>query len=187
MAYLGCRFKSSVLSVFLVLVLIVCIGQVQGQDTNQSATGQDSPLPSGNGLCKLPKGVPLRTATSLPVIKPSIPEASPANYRAEFLKTYPEYAPFASELIIHHAVPPMVADLKPDLFTLDEINSLVNLRAICLSGEASVHLPIMSGWVKFLYTHPQATRKDIIDEAARVDTVYGSKFYPAVGIPSSQK
>jgi hypothetical protein len=94
---------------------------------------------------------------------------------------YPEYASFDSELVIHHAIPPSITNKYPDLFTEAELNSLVNLRGICRLDQESVHLPIMHGWIDFLYSHKQTTRKDILDEAARVDRIWGSKFYPAIG------
>jgi hypothetical protein len=178
------------LPVLFFLVFMFCSVQAHGHDTGPLLAEQESILPTrqnDNCRCNLPKDVPLRTATRLPTVKAPRSGGTSTNYRAEFLKTYPEYSPFASELIIHHAVPPMVADAKGKLFTLDEINSIVNLRGICLSDQASIHMPIMSGWVKFLYTHPQATRKDILDEAARIDATWGSKFYPAIGITPSQK
>jgi hypothetical protein len=131
--------------------------------------------------CNLPKNVSLRTAINLPAVKTVSSATTSNNDRDLLLKTYPEYLPFASELVIHHAVPPMVLETRPALFTLAEIHSIVNLRGICLSDQLSVHVPIMAAWVEFLCAHQNASRKEIVDEAARVDKMWGSHFYPAIG------
>ncbi len=130
--------------------------------------------------CSLPKDVPLRTSIKLGQTKNTKSLKTNSHYRAAFLAIYPEYTKHSSDLVLHPAIPPFIAKQSPKLFSNAELNSVTNLRGICKLDNNSVHLPIIRAWVRFLLAHNRPTRKEIIDQAQKIDKLWGAKFYPPI-------
>ena len=114
------------------------------------------------------EGVAPRTAT--------VGKAVSTNYRKTFFDAYPH---LKGKVVVHHGVEQQVLDLYPGRFTPAEIHSLENLRGIPRSINPDVHLSkIRKEWNKFYRNNANATRQQILDEATRIDSLFGSQFDP---------
>lgn len=104
------------------------------------------------------------------------------NYRDIFFRQYPQLAPYASIIEVHHAIEQSVLNNYPGLFSSAEVvTDIRNLRGICGSGRALLHRSQMRlAWNAFYKSHPRnkTTRLDILKECQRLDTQYAYFFYP---------
>jgi hypothetical protein len=75
------------------------------------------------------------------------------------------------------AIPQAILTKYPGLFTVSEIHSLANLRGIPNAINSKVHLSqIATEWNAFYRQFPNATRSQIIDQAAKLDAKYSAVF-----------
>lgn len=96
------------------------------------------------------------------------------NYRKTFFDAHPH---LKGKVIVHHAIEQQVFKRYPGRFTESEIHSLENLRGIPNSINADIHLSkIRKAWNRFYKANPDATRQQLLDEATRIDRLFGSQF-----------
>lgn len=100
------------------------------------------------------------------------------NYRKTFFDQYPE---LKGNVVVHHAVEQQVLKKYPNLFTEAEIHDIENLRGIPKEINNEVHLSsIRKDWNEFYKSHPNPTKKEVIDYMIELDKRYGDKFTPPV-------
>ena len=98
------------------------------------------------------------------------------NYKKTFFDAHPH---LEGKVVVHHGVEQQVLKKYPGRFTEAEIHSLENLRGIPKSINSDVHLSkIRKAWNRFYDANPNATRQQILDEATRIDRLFGSQFDP---------
>lgn len=98
------------------------------------------------------------------------------DYRKTFFAANPE---LAGKVVVHHAVEQQVLKKYPDLFTEAELHSLGNLRGIPKPLNNDLHLSkIRKQSDEFYDLNPRATKKQILDEAAKIDKMFGGQFDP---------
>jgi hypothetical protein len=92
----------------------------------------------------------------------------------------------SSKFVVHHAVEQQVLNRYPGRFTPEEIHALGDLRGISKDVNAEVPLSsIRKEWNAFYEAYPNATKEDILAQAARIDEMYGSTS-PTDGSKSGQ-
>ncbi|PFI75775.1 hypothetical protein COI83_29825 [Bacillus cereus] len=100
------------------------------------------------------------------------------NYRKTFFDQYPG---LKGNVVVHHAVEQQVLKKYPNLFTEAEIYDIENLRGIPKEINNEVHLSsIRKDWNEFYKSHPNPTKKEVIDYMIELDKQYGDKFTPPV-------
>ncbi|MGX5528950.1 S-layer homology domain-containing protein [Bacillus toyonensis] len=100
------------------------------------------------------------------------------NYRKTFFDQYPE---LKGNVVVHHAVEQQVLKKYPNLFTEAEIHDIENLRGIPKEINNEIHLSsIRKDWNEFYKSHPNPTKKEVIDYMIELDKRYGDKFTPPV-------
>ncbi|EOP44839.1 hypothetical protein IK1_04572 [Bacillus cereus VD146] len=105
-------------------------------------------------------------------------EKASKNYRKTFFDQYPE---LKGNVIVHHAVEQQVLKKYPNLFTEAEIHDIQNLRGIPKEINNEIHLSsIRKDWNEFYKSHPNPTKKEVIDYMIELDKRYGDKFAPPV-------
>ncbi|OFD48731.1 hypothetical protein BWGOE2_03840 [Bacillus mycoides] len=105
-------------------------------------------------------------------------EKASKNYRKTFFDQYPE---LKGNVIVHHAVEQQVLKKYPNLFTEAEIHDIQNLRGIPKEINNEIHLSsIRKDWNEFYKSHPNPTKKEVIDYMIELDKRYGDKFTPPV-------
>ncbi|MGW6193182.1 S-layer homology domain-containing protein [Bacillus cereus] len=105
-------------------------------------------------------------------------EKASKNYRKTFFDQYPE---LKGNVVVHHAVEQQVLKKYPNLFTEVEIHDIQNLRGIPKEINNEIHLSsIRKDWNEFYKSHPNPTKKEVIDYMIELDKRYGDKFTPPV-------
>lgn len=105
-------------------------------------------------------------------------EKASKNYRKTFFDQYPE---LKGNVVVHHAVEQQVLKKYPNLFTEAEIHDIQNLRGIPKEINNEIHLSsIRKDWNEFYKSHPNPTKKEVIDYMIELDKKYGDKFTPPV-------
>ncbi|MGY0695009.1 hypothetical protein ACW2QC_19980 [Virgibacillus sp. FSP13] len=100
------------------------------------------------------------------------------NYRKTFFEAYPE---LEGSVVVHHAVEQQVLKRFPNLFSLEEIHALENLRGIPKEINNDIHLSkIRKDWNRFYRNHPNPTKEEVINYMIELDKKYGEKFNPPV-------
>ena len=100
------------------------------------------------------------------------------NYRKTFFDEYPE---LEGSVVVHHAIEQQVLKKFPNLFTLEEIHVLENLRGIPKEINSDIHLSkIRKDWNRFYRNHPNPTKEEIISYMIELDKKYGENFNPPV-------
>jgi hypothetical protein len=99
-----------------------------------------------------------------------------AGYRETFFRAHPQ---LRGQVVVHHAIEQQVLKRYPGLFTEGEIHALSNLRGIPKGANPDLHLSqIRRAWNDFYRVNPSATKQQILDFAANLDTKFGSVFLP---------
>jgi hypothetical protein len=99
-----------------------------------------------------------------------------AGYRETFFRAHPQ---LRGQVVVHHAIEQQVLKRYPGLFTEAEIHALNNLRGIPKGANPDLHLSqIRRAWNDFYRANPSATKQQIVDFAADLDTKFGSVFLP---------
>ena len=100
------------------------------------------------------------------------------NYRKTFFDEYPE---LEGSVVVHHAIEQQVLKKYPELFSLEEIHALENLRGIPKEINSDLHLSkIRKDWNRFYRNHPNPTKEEIINYMIELDKKYGENFNPPV-------
>ncbi|MEI3611232.1 LXG domain-containing protein [Pseudogracilibacillus sp. SO30301A] len=100
------------------------------------------------------------------------------NYRKTFFDEYPE---LEGSVVVHHAIEQQVLKKYPNLFTLDEIHALENLRGIPKKINSDIHLSkLRKDWNRFYRNHPNPTKEEIINYMIELDKKYGENFNPPI-------
>ncbi|MBH0156686.1 LXG domain-containing protein [Fictibacillus sp. 5RED26] len=100
------------------------------------------------------------------------------NYRKTFFDKYPE---LEGSVVVHHAIEQQILKKHPNLFTLEEIHALRNLRGIPKEVNSDIHLSkIRKDWNRFYRNHPNPTKEEVIKYMIELDKKYGDKFNPPV-------
>ena len=98
------------------------------------------------------------------------------DYRKIFFKANPE---LKGKVVVHHAIEQQVFRRYPNLFKIEEIHSLENLRGIPKDLNPRLHLStIRKEWNKFYKINPNPSKQTLIDEAKRIDELFGHLFIP---------
>lgn len=101
------------------------------------------------------------------------------NYRRTFFTANPAVDP--AQTVVHHAVEQQIMKRYPGLFTVEELNSLFNLRGIPKTINSELHLrQLRKDWTTFYNHNPSAARQQIIDYKNMLDIKYGDQFTPKV-------
>ena len=108
----------------------------------------------------------------------SVGTSSTTNYTKTFFDAHPH---LKGKVVVHHAIEQQVLTRYPGRFTASEIHSLENLRGIPNKLNPDLHYSkIRKEWNRFYKKNPNATRQQILDEATRIDQLFGGKFTPSV-------
>jgi len=104
--------------------------------------------------------------------------ATSSNYRATFLAANQR---LPGPVVVHHAVERQVLVRYPGLVTPAELHSLENLRGIPTQLNPTLHLrDIRREWDAFYRRTPNPTQQQLLDQATRIDDMYGHLFWPPV-------
>lgn len=100
------------------------------------------------------------------------------NYRKTFFDEYPE---LEGSFVVHHAIEQQILKKYPDVFTIEEIHALENLRGIPKEINSDIHLSkIRKDWNRFYKNHPNPTKEEIINYMIDLDKKYGENFNPPI-------
>ena len=84
-------------------------------------------------------------------------------------------------MVVHHGVEQQVRRRYPGLVSEEELHSLENLRGIPKTSNPEVHLSkIRKQWNEFYRTHPNPTKRQLLDFATKIDDELGHLFTPPV-------
>jgi hypothetical protein len=104
--------------------------------------------------------------------------AASTDYRATFFNANPK---LQGAVRVHHAVEQQVLKRYPGVVSEAEMHSLQNLRGIPNELNGKLHLSdIRKAWNQFYRNNPNATSRQLLDEATRIDDLYGHLFRPPV-------
>ena len=103
-----------------------------------------------------------------------------ANYRKTFFAVHPS---LEGQVVVHHAIEPIVLTKYPGVLTDAEMHAIDNLRGIPLTINSDIHLSrIRLEWNKFYRTFDMTglvpTRQQLLQKAAEIDAMFGSFFTP---------
>lgn len=105
--------------------------------------------------------------------------ATSTDYRGTFFGRHPD---LEGKVVVHHAVEQQVQVRYPGLVDDLQLHSYENLRGVPNQLNGDVHLSkIRKEWNRFYRTNPNPTQQDLLDEATRIDRLYGDQFQPPVG------
>ena len=100
------------------------------------------------------------------------------DYKENFFTTYPS---LRGKVWVHHAVEQQVMRRYPGLVTDSELHSVENLRGIPNNINADVHLSkIRKMWNEFYRKHPTTTKEELLDQATKIDDMFGHLFNPKI-------
>lgn len=100
------------------------------------------------------------------------------DYRKTFFDAYPH---LEGKVIVHHAIEQQILKRYPNLFSLEEIHALENLRGIPKEINNDIHLSqIRRDWNSFYRNNPDPTREEVINYMIELDKKYGEYFNPPV-------
>lgn len=107
--------------------------------------------------------------------------ATTKDYRATFARANPDVD--MSTVVVHHAVERNALTRFPGLFDEYELHSIENLRGIPKTINSEVHLrAIRKEWDAFAGRigdgRLRPTRGDVLEEATRIDEMFGHLFTP---------
>jgi hypothetical protein len=105
------------------------------------------------------------------------------DFKATFFEANPT---LKGQIWVHHAVEQQVLTRYPGVVTLSEMHSLENLRGISKPINPDIHLSkIRVEWNNFYKEHRLQgtipTSQQLLEQATKLDQIYGSQFTPPVG------
>jgi hypothetical protein len=84
--------------------------------------------------------------------------------------------------VVHHAIPLETLYKYPNLFRVEEVNDLANLRGIPNELNPTTHLSTITPlWYTFFKNNATATRKKVLDLVDAIDRDHGHLFQPPHG------
>jgi len=102
-----------------------------------------------------------------------------ANYRRTFFKQNPN---LKGNVVVHHRIEQQVLKNYPNLFTIEELNTIGNLRGIPKDLNNQLHNSfIRRAWDRFHINNPNASAEEIINYADIIDSFVGGHFLPNIG------
>ena len=100
------------------------------------------------------------------------------DYRKTFFQAFPD---LEGQVWVHHAVEQQALTRYAGVITEAEINSLANLRGIPNGINPQVHLSeIRKLWDQFYKNHQTATKEQLLEQAKKIDDLFGSQFDPPI-------
>ncbi|MGN7117515.1 hypothetical protein [Lysinibacillus odysseyi] len=100
------------------------------------------------------------------------------DYKKTFFNEYPD---LKGSVVVHHAIEQQISKRHPNLFTLEEIHALENLRGIPKEINSDIHLSkIRRDWNRFYRNNPNPTKEEVISYMIELDKKYGENFNPPV-------
>ncbi|MBM7585885.1 hypothetical protein JOC86_002427 [Bacillus pakistanensis] len=100
------------------------------------------------------------------------------DYKKTFFNEYPD---LKGSVVVHHAIEQQILKRHPNLFSLDEIHALENLRGIPKEVNNNIHLSkIRRDWNRFYRNNPNPTKEEVINYMIELDKKYGENFNPPV-------
>ncbi|MCS0789041.1 LXG domain-containing protein [Cytobacillus firmus] len=162
------------------------VGQAgKGEKALSIYTPVQTPVLAGGGLTQgpVPYNVLHDPLTKIKTVTDDVFGAKGANkdiknYRKTFFDEYPE---LEGSVVVHHAIEQQVLKKYPDLFTLEEIHALKNLRGIPKEINSDIHLSkIRKDWNRFYRNHPNPTKEELINYMVELDKKYGENFNPPI-------
>ena len=100
------------------------------------------------------------------------------DYKKTFFNKYPD---LKGSVVVHHAIEQQILKRHPNLFSLDEIHALENLRGIPKEVNNDIHLSkIRRDWNRFYRNNPNPTKEEVINYMIDLDKKYGENFNPPV-------
>ncbi|MEK5522905.1 LXG domain-containing protein [Heyndrickxia sp. FSL W8-0423] len=100
------------------------------------------------------------------------------DYKKTFFNEYPD---LKGSVVVHHAIEQQILKRHPNLFSLDEIHALENLRGIPKEVNNDIHLSkIRRDWNRFYRNNPNPTKEEVINYMIELDKKYGENFNPPV-------
>jgi hypothetical protein len=100
------------------------------------------------------------------------------DYKKTFFNEYPD---LKGSVVVHHAIKQQILKRHPDLFSLEEIHALENLRGIPKEINSDIHLSkIRRDWNRFYRNNQNPTKEEVIYYVIELDKKYGDNFNPPV-------
>ncbi|MEE3952200.1 hypothetical protein [Peribacillus frigoritolerans] len=100
------------------------------------------------------------------------------DYKKTFFDEYPD---LKGSVVVHHAIEQQILKRHPNLFSLEEIHALENLRGIPKEVNSDIHLSkIRIDWNRFYRNNPNPTKEEVIGYMIELDQKYGENFNPPV-------
>ena len=92
-----------------------------------------------------------------------------------------EYPDLKGSVVVHHIIGQQISKRHLDLFSLEEIHALENLRGIPKEMNSDIHLSkIRIGWNRFYRNNPSPTKEEVINYMIELDKKYGEDFNPPI-------
>lgn len=89
------------------------------------------------------------------------------DYKKTFFNEYPD---LKGSVVVHHAIEQQVLKRHPNLFSLEEIHALENLRGIPKEINSDIHLSkIRRDWNRFYRNSPNPTKEEVINYMIELD------------------
>ena len=100
------------------------------------------------------------------------------DYKNTFFNEYPD---LKGSVVVHHAIEQQMLKRHPNLFSLEEIHALENLRGIPKEINSDIHLSkIRIDWNRFYRNNPSPTKAEVINYMIELDRKYGENFNPPI-------
>ncbi|WP_252687118.1 ribonuclease YeeF family protein [Bacillus vallismortis] len=100
------------------------------------------------------------------------------DYKKTFFNEYPD---LKGSVVVHHAIEQQILKRHPNLFSIEEIHALENLRGIPKEINSDIHLSkIRRDWNRFYRNNPNPTKEEVINYMIELDKKYGEDFNPPV-------
>ncbi|WP_427138636.1 T7SS effector LXG polymorphic toxin [Psychrobacillus psychrodurans] len=100
------------------------------------------------------------------------------DYKKTFFNEYPD---LKGSVVVHHAIEQQILKRHPNIFSLEEIHALENLRGIPKEINSDIHLSkIRRDWNRFYRNNPNPTKEEVINYMIELDKKYGGNFNPPV-------
>ena len=105
-------------------------------------------------------------------------QSTSRDYRKTFFDVNPSTK---GNVVVHHAVEQQTLVRHPGVVSSSEIHSLPNLRGIPKAVNSDIHLSqIRKAWNRFYKQNPNPTKQQLLDQATKIDDLFGHLFDPPV-------
>jgi hypothetical protein len=122
--------------------------------------------------------VATRARSAVPRRPARFGSSTTTNYRQTFFNANPSAR---GRVVVHHAVERQAMRRYPGVVSTSEMHSLENLRGIPNGINGRVHLSqIRREWNQFYAANPNATQRQLLDFATKIDDKFGHLFLPPV-------